>query len=360
MKILFFNANIDYAGASKMMVDVANSLSQKHEVAFLTFRSSEVTQNLSSRVNYVFDPLFKFKFKPIEMLGQIKALKKYLVVNEIDLIIAFLNPSNYMAIMAAFGTKTKVLLSERGDPTLRHKNRRVFRKFIKTMICKADAYVFQSEGACNAYPLHCRSKGEIIVNAIPNVTYPDYNPDNAKNIISVARFETIQKRQDVLVKAFAEFSAKHPEYVLKLVGDGPNENEIKQLVDSMGLGKKVEFLGARKDVLELLSKSTMFVLSSDYEGLPNALLEAMAVGVPSISTDCSPGGARMIIEDGVNGLIVPCGDEKTLSDAMSLLADNEEMRNEFSEKAVYVKEKFNYKKVEAQWMSLVDRLQSNK
>ena len=122
MKIVFFNTNIGYGGASKMLISVANSLSEEHDVTILTYRSAEIRQSLAKKVKVVFDPLYKNRCKPLENIGQIIALRNYLRKNRVDLIVAFLHPSNYMAVLAATGLKTKVLLSERGDPYSRLKN----------------------------------------------------------------------------------------------------------------------------------------------------------------------------------------------------------------------------------------------
>lgn len=357
MKILFINTNIGYGGGSKMLARVANDLAEKHDVTFLVFRNDKINQPLSDKVKVVFDPLFKNKIKPLEILGQIWTLRRYMKRERFDAAIAFLWPSLYMTVLAARGTKTKVLLSERGDPVTRSKTAGWFGRHVQKIIERADAYVFQSDGAANAYPKRCRERGTVIVNALPDVDYPVYAPDEAnKSIVCVARMENRQKRQDVLVDAFAIFCKTRSDYVLRFVGDGEDEDAIKERVKANGIADKVEFLGARKDVLAILAKSTIFALSADYEGLPNALLEAMAVGVPSVSTDCSPGGARMIIDDGVNGLITPCGDPAKLAEALGRLADDAELRRKFSQKATVVKTKFTPEKARVAWLEAVERL----
>lgn len=357
MKILFLNTDIGYGGGEKMLTNVANICAEKHDVTFLTFRNAEIKQPLSDKVKFVFDPLFKNKIKLLEILGQIWALRRYMKRERFDLTVAFLWPSHYMTVLATRGTKTKVLLSERGDPVTRSKSQSWLGKIVQKIVERADAFVFQSDGAANAYPARCRERGTVIVNALPELDYPIYAPDETnKSIVCVARMENRQKRQDVLVDAFAIFCKTRPDYVLRFVGDGPDEDAIKERVKASGIADKVEFCGARKDVLAILAKSTIFALSSDYEGIPNALLEAMAVGVPSVSTDCSPGGARMVIDDGENGLIVPCGDPAKLAEALGRLADDAELRRKFSQNAAVVKTKFAPEKARVAWLEAVERL----
>lgn len=357
MKILFLNTNIGYGGASKMMATVANALSRKHDVSFLTFRSDEVKQELSQDVRHIHNPLYTHKNKIIEVFGQIKTLRRIIKKEKYDVAIAFLHPSHYMLVLSAIGTKTKILLSERADPISRIKNAGLFVKLVERIIQRADAYVFQSKGAMKAYPKRCQKCARVIVNAIPDKALPTHDPySEQKRIVHVARMELIQKRQDVMLSAFAEFHKKHPEYVLQFIGDGPQEDEMKKLAKELGIADYVQFMGERSDVTQFICDASMFVLTSDYEGLPNALLEAMAIGLPCISTDCSPGGARMIIKNGYNGFIVPCQDSKALAEKMAVLAEDGELRRTFSQRAAEVKAKFDGKCIDAQWLKFVEEL----
>lgn len=358
MNVLFLTTNIGYGGASKMISSVANSLCKDHNVKILTFRQSEIKQIFDNKVMIEHNKLYVNRFKPIELIGQIIRLRKYIKVNNIDLIIAFLHPSNFMAVLATMGTRTKVLLSERGDPISRRKNGNFYVHLVERILYKADAYVFQSEGAKKAYPSKCQVKSEIIFNSIPQKIYPQYCPSEEKYILCAARIELVQKRQDVLVEAFNKFLVGHKNYHLYLAGDGPDMNILKNRIDSLGIQDHVNLLGARKDVLDLMAKSTFFVLSSDYEGLPNVLLEAVAVGVPCISTDCSPGGARMIIEDGKNGFIVPCRDSDKLCERMIELADNSDLRMLFSNRIKSVSSKFEEAIVDTKWRDFVNKILS--
>lgn len=339
-----------------MMACVANYLCEDHEVHFLVFRSGEVKQQLDPRVHLEYNTLYKNKIKVFENIGQILSLRKVILEENYDLVVAFLHPAHYMAVLATMGTKTKVLFSERLDPITRSKTHSLFVKVVQRIVEHADVFVFQSDGAMQAYPEKCQKCGRVIVNSIPDKQYPEYCPDENKYVISVGRMELIQKRQDVLLDAFAKFRVDHEEYRLVLVGDGPDEEKIKSMIEKKNLSNCVDCVGARKDVLQLVAHASMFVLSSDYEGIPNALLEAMAIGTPCISTDCSPGGARMIIENGVNGFIVPCDSPIELSEKMTLLADNDEIRNMLTQNSKDKLDIFSEAEVKKQWRELVNSL----
>lgn len=357
MKILFLKAGLGYGGASKMMVDIANALSQNHSVDFLTYRDDKVLQSLDEKIHHIHDPLYKNKIKPFENLGQMYVLHNFLKKSDYDIAIAFLHPSNYMLTLAAKGTKTKVLLSERADPYSRKKNGGLFVHCIEHILHVADGYVFQSEGAKSLYPLRCQKKGVVIVNSIPDhIEKTRYIGERKKTIVHVARMELIQKRQDIMLKAFKIFSKNHPEYTLEFYGDGPDENSIKMMANEIGIADKVEFKGAQKNIIKLINDAGMFVLTSDYEGLPNALLEAEAIGLPCISTDCNPGGARMIIENDYNGFIIPCGDYETLADKMAEIADNKEKSMEFSKNAVHIINKYNPSNIYSEWEKIITEI----
>lgn len=340
-----------------MMVDIANALSQNHSVDFLTYRNDKVLQSLNEKVHHIHNPLYKNKIKPFEKLGQIYMLHKFLKNSDYDIAIAFLLPSNYMLTLAAKGTKTKVLLSERGDPYSRKKNGGLFVHCIEHILHFADGYVFQSDGAKALYPLKCQKKGVVIVNSIPdNVKEAQHIGARKKTIAHVARMEIVQKRQDIMLKAFKIFSQSHPEYTLEFYGDGPDENRVKKMTNEMGITDKVEFKGAQKNILKSICDAGMFILTSDYEGLPNALLEAEAIGLPCISTDCSPGGARMIIENDYNGFIVSCGNYELLADKMTELADDSEKAVKFSKNAINIGDKYNPSNIYPKWEKFITEI----
>jgi len=355
MKLLFLNTNIGYGGASKMMVSVANYLAEKNDVTFLTFRSDAVLQPLSDNVKHVHNPLYQNKNKVLELAGQILALRKYINQEQFDLAIAFLHPSHYMLTLAAKGTDTKVLLSERGDPSRSYKN--PFLKIIFLMLQSADGYVFQTKQASEYYSDKARKKSCVIPNPISNKKIPNpYIGERKKNIVNVARLDLKQKRQDVLIDAFAKMDDRFNEYFLCFYGDGPDEKKIKQYAEDSGVGHRIKFMGVSENVLEDILDYSLFAFSSDFEGIPNALLEAMAIGLPCVSTDCSPGGARLLIQDNENGFIVPCNDPQALSKAMERILGNRELAEKLGKNAVLVKETFAKERIFSMWEDFIMKI----
>ena len=206
MKILFVGTNIGYGGASKMMVAVANHLAQEDDVTFLTFRNSDVLQPLSDNVTHVHKPLYQNKNRFLESVGQICALRKYIIQEKFDVAIAFLPPSSYMLTLAAKGTKTKVVLSERGDPA--HMKKSIALKLVFQLLQMADAYVFQTEGARECYSTKAQKNSCVIPNPIPEkIIPPMWDKERKKILVNVARLDLVQKRHDVLLEGSFPHSA---------------------------------------------------------------------------------------------------------------------------------------------------------
>ena len=130
-----------------------------------------------------------------------------------------------------------------------------------------------------------------------------------------------QKNFPLLIRAFAEFYQRHRDYQLVIYGEGEKRESLEKLIRELHLTGVVSLPGRREDLPEQLCSAAMFVLSSDFEGMPNVLLEAMCMGMPVASTACPSGGPEEIIEDGVNGLLVPVGDQKAMAEAMEKLTD---------------------------------------
>lgn len=162
-----------------------------------------------------------------------------------------------------------------------------------------------------------------------------------------------QKRQDLLIEAFKKLSNEYPEYILEFYGSGEDERAIQELI---GQRKNIKLCGMTRNVAEAIQNAAMFVLTSDYEGIPNALLEAMSIGVPCISTDCSPGGAAMLIENGINGLLVNQGDVVGLYNAMKYYAKNPHIAETMGAKGTEVCDRFSEEIISELWRETVGNL----
>ena len=325
MKLLFLNTNIGYGGASKMIVTIANYFADAgHEVYFLTYRDTECHQTLSKNVCLIQESIEGYSNKLLGFWRTVRFVRHVIQSQMIDVSVAFLSPSQLRLSIAAVGTKTKLVFSQRGDPYYRYSSLfyRIINPIVDYFFSRADGYVFQTNGARDFYSNSIRSRSIVIPNPIDPIVRTKSRVDGIeKRIVSVARLQIWQKRQDLLIEAFKLLGDVSQEYTLDLYGDGQDESRLKSLAEG---NPHIRFMGKISNVGDKIQNAAIFVLSSDFEGIPNSLLEAMSLGIPCISTDCSPGGAAMLIDNRHNGLLVPRGDAEALSNAIRFFIENPE------------------------------------
>ncbi len=334
-----------------MMAGLATDLaSHGHAITFLTSEGFEVLQPLHESITHVEKNMTRIRVKGIKRIDEIIKLYKYIKKNRFDIAVAFLSPQKYMLALACKLTRTKVLLSERGDPRKKIKNHKLLDGILEHATNNADMYVFQTEGARGYYPKKVQKRSVIIPNPVLDRNIPSsFKGGRKKIIVNVARLEIFQKRQDVLIEAFARISLKFPDYKLALYGDGPDEMQLKRMADEQDLTGRVLFMGVSRDIYDNVKDAALFVLSSDYEGIPNALMEAMSVGLPCISTDCSPGGARVLINSGQNGLLVPPGDPDRLAQAMAYMLTHAKEAEGMGDQALRIINEFSKEEIFGRW-----------
>ena len=176
-----------------------------------------------------------------------------------------------------------------------------------------------------------------------------------KKIVTCGRLAK-QKRFDLLIDAFHKVCDEFPEYTLEIYGVGAQQESLQEKINTLGRQERIKLMGRSEDVPNAVKTASLFVLSSDFEGLPNALMEAMALGLPVVSTDCGGGGARALIEDGVDGLIVPCNDADALAEAIRKNLADPEAAKLRGEKAGEKAKGFSTENVVAQWESYIKQI----
>lgn len=288
---------------------------------------------------------------------EIKWLRNYLKQNLDITVIVFLQPSIPMVLLAAQGLPNKVIISERADPN-RLMKKRYGKPFIEKYYTRADAAVFQTEEAKSVYPEAISKKGTVIFNPLKDNLPQPYHGERNKYITTFCRISN-QKNLPLLVEAFSHVHSKHPDYTLRIIGDAPNEEgrevlqAIDQQLDKLNLKESVKLEPFMKNVHEAIIKDAMYVNSSDYEGISNAMLEAMAIGMPVVCTDCPIGGAKATITDGENGLLVPIQNSEALSSAINRVIEDKEFADKLSQNASQIREELSLDKITEKWMQLL-------
>ncbi len=345
-EVLFITGSMGRGGAERVISILTNELVNRGwKVHIATILSGKVGYDL----NPVIDLIDLSNEKMNQLLDtprMIRAIRK--VVKEIkpDAVISFMLTINIVTWLAAMGLNIRFIPSERNDPSTGRS------KLKHWLSCRAYANsyrtVFQTERAKSYFPKSVQQKGVIIPNPVKVDEF--YIPTGNHKIVSVGRLE-LQKNKKLLIEAFYDVYKNHSEYSLHIYGEGTQEGELRQLIGKLGLDDKVFMHGNVNDVHKQISDAEIFVLSSDYEGLSNALLEAMMMGLPCVTTDCA--GATDAVENGVDGIIVPIRDRKKLAAAMEKLISDENMRNQFSQKAIEHSKKFSVDNVVNQWEDII-------
>lgn len=374
MEIVFVVSALHGGGAERVVSLLANGFAKRgDDVTILMIAGRECEYKIEKNVRL----LSIGKASKGNLLTQLKRLinlRDFIKERPNARIIAFSTTINMFSIISCIGLKNHLSVSERNDPE------RFNHKRIRDLIYRAGAFngvsfLFQTPDAKDYFSF---SKA-IIKNSkiVPNpVVIKEFHTEELKikddakesekkesdekesgktesyrtklpaekKIVAAGRLEP-QKNYPLLLRAFAEFKKKNPDYELVIYGKGKLLEALKDKAAELKIDNSVRFMGFSPNWLEESLNARMFVLSSDYEGMPNVLMEAMAAGIACISTDCPCGGPGMLIKNEESGLLVPVGDEAALGSAMDKIAKSDELRKKLSENAMAVKEEYSLEKI---------------
>lgn len=351
MRVTFVIPSMSGGGAERVISILANELTKRGmEISILMTAGNECTYELDPAIE-VIQMGERTGGSMRKRLSRLYKMRGYLKTHRNDILVAFEPDAAFWCSIAKAGLHIPMISSERNDPASFGNSRAR-----KIAYERSEQIVFQTEEAREFFSARIRKKGWVIPNPIgENLPLP-YTGKRKKTVVCVGRFEK-QKNHGALLKAFAAFVGRYPDYTLHLYGKGSLEESLRELATRLNIEGKVIFEGFKNNVLNEIRDAGMFVLSSDYEGISNSLLEAMAIGVPVISTDCPCGGSRLCIEDGVNGYLVPVDDVPSLSAAMARMAADEEAAARMGRKAIGIRNIFSVDHIVSQWTKLLNELE---
>ncbi len=280
---------------------------------------------------------------------KIKKIRDRIKESSPDAVLIMCTPLCTYAVPALAGLNIPFAVSERNDPT-HFAGNKLSIKIARTLMKEASGFVFQTNDAKAFYDKALHGKGTVIPNPLVNEYLPEvFSGKREKRIAAVGRLH-MQKNHEMLIKAFAEVHKIYPEYYLDIYGEGSQKEKLKQLCYKLNIDNFVLFHGNVPDVLEKIRNSAMYVMTSDFEGMPNALIEAMAVGLPCISTDCPCGGPKDLIENGVNGILTKVGDINETIRAIKFFIGNPDTAEIFGRTAANVRKKLDSKIIGERWL----------
>lgn len=351
-KVLLVNSSLTAGGSERVMAQLANGFADKgiDTTMLLTSEIETEVYEINSNVR-----LIRFKYrtqnKVIRVVRRVKLLRELFKNEKYDTIISFLHKINLTVIISALGLKQHIIVSERNNPMAR-KHSAIWFKIENYFYAKVETVVFQTDTVRKMYAGQIQRIGVVIPNPV-NETLPVSDFDQREKVIIAAGRFVQQKNFPLLLRAFSRLHISFPEFKLVLCGTGPLEGELKALCKELNIENAVEFTGFVSDLAARMNKSYLYVSSSDYEGISNAMLEAMAIGLPCICTDCPVGGAAMSIEDGHNGILIPVGDENALVNAFELVLTDEQFARHLSENALEIRKKYASNTIVDRWLELI-------
>lgn len=290
-------------------------------------------------------------------LRRLQRLRQEIKASQPDIVLSFTDQANVLTLAGSLGLRIPVVVCERTDPRYHDIGsiwawlRRLLYPQAAALVVQTDGLRGWAEGILKNHAVH------VIPNAAPASVVRhngglDLKP-TGRTIVTLGRF-TLEKGFDILLKAFARCARKHSDWSLVMLGDGEERGRLEALAVELGIKDRVNMPGRVKDPFGILCGADLFILSSRYEGFPNALLEAMACGLAVISTDC-PSGPREIIRDGVDGVLVLPDNVDALAAAMDRLMANQTERQRLGGRAIEVVERFSTEKIMKMWDELLTR-----
>ena len=351
-KILFVVPSFSNGGAERVVSVLASSLAEKNiETHCIVYYKAKNEYDYSSKIKiHYLAGDGEESYKILGMKKKVSMLRRMILRIEPTYIIPFLPQVGFHVFMATLGRRYKIIQTVRNNPRTDPKT--TFERAIRNLMVVFSWRSFVQNNEQFAYfPRFIQKKLVIIPNPISDTFFKSnhvYN-DEVKEIISLGRLSE-QKNFELLIKVAEEINKKYPNIHFSIYGDGPLKKKLQEIISKNDLDEVVSLKGRTNNSSEALNNSDVFVLSSNYEGMPNALLEAMAIGLPCISTDC-PTGPADIISNGVNGILVPVNDQDALIVALEQYISSEKKLSEYGNRArEYVQKRYSSDVIAAKFL----------
>ena len=286
-----------------------------------------------------------------------KQIGAYIWLNRESVMIPFGISCYRSSLYVAKKFRCPIIYAEKNAPEVEFPPDVVDKTVIAKELAKANGVVCQTQAGREFFG--DLLKNAVVINNPIKADLPErYEGERRKTIVNFCRISK-QKNLPLLFEAAVEFHKEYPEYIFEIYGNTVEtyEEELRDeyinLIDSLGASTYIKLLPPSKKVHTLIRDCAMFVSTSDFEGLSNSMIEAMAIGLPCICTDCLGGGAREVIQDGVNGLLVPMNDPTALCSAMKKMVQEPALAEMCSKKATEINQDLALDSIAKKWMEFI-------
>ena len=354
MKLTFVTATLTSGGSERVMSIVANKMQERgYEVEIVCLNDQIVFYPINEGI----------MITHVEVEAGTKSLpkklwwfRKHIQKTQPDVVIAFMVSVYTVTLLALMGIGIPVISSVRNDPAYSNLRKKITRKLL---LPRSAHVVVQTQQIKKFFNKSIQNMTTVIYNPVNEKVFKLQPTKKENRIISVGRLYP-QKDQKTMIEAFAKVSEHHPDWKLVIYGEGPERKALEKMIQDprFKIQDKVLLPGRSENIIDELNKSKIFCLSSVYEGMSNALVEAICVGLPIVTTKVS--GTEELIKNGENGFIVNIGDKESMAKALTKIIEDENLQNQFAEKNKAQAIKFETNTIVNQWEQVILKVKSEK
>ena len=347
--IVFVTPTLNGGGAERVAVELSRYfVSRGRSFTFLLTKQADTDYQIPAGVG-VIRPSVGQRTGPLQ---QAKAIRSMMKEDPSRVFISFLADQNVLTLFAGIGLPNRVFVSVRNIPEADLGGSRPL-QFLRDLLYRRSAgVVFQTREQMGHFPRAIAECGTTIPNPLRD-DLPQPWRGARRNVVATSGRLVPQKNHPMTIEAFSRFLVKHPGFRLEVYGKGPLEQELRSFAAKLGVADSVDFFGFCDDATKRICSASAYVMSSDFEGLSNSMIESLAMGVPTACTRCAGGGAEQTIVDGVNGLLVDRGDVAGMADAMARLVDDEETSAALSVRALSLRDSLSLDAIGSMWAELM-------
>ncbi|MBD5546111.1 MAG: glycosyltransferase family 4 protein [Lachnospiraceae bacterium] len=339
-------------GAERVLVNLADYFAGKgYLVTMVTQYQKEDEYPLNEKVKRVISDITKEETTGSRIINFVRRFRKLRNIwksEKPDLILSFIGKNNMMAILTSRFLNIPVAVSVRAEPAMEYYN--AWMRFMaRHLFAKTAGVILQTRQCFAFFPKKVRDKAVILKNPVSSSFFRErYEGEREKTIVAVGRIDE-NKNHEMLIKAFTGIAEEFPEYKLIIYGEGDCREKLMKMAEELGYADRILLPGSIDHVSDAIYKTRVFVLPSNSEGVPNTLIEAMLMGLTVVSTNCPCGGPADLIEDGVNGILIPVGDVELLTEKLQYLINNLQIADVMGAKAMQTADIYQPEKVYGAW-----------
>lgn len=363
--IAFYIGSLHKGGAERVFVNLAEFfLGEGYRVTMVTqyrYPAEEeyVLPEGAKRVLSDLAPEEIHNSRVVNFFRRVNKLHKIWKAEQPDLVLSCIGKNNFMTVVTTMCTGTKPVVSVVGEAKEEYPNK-VMRTLANFLFPHAAGIILQTERSKYFFHRKVQKTAVILPNPLnPDFIKPRYEGEREKRIVSVGRLDA-NKNHEMMIRAFAALKDKYSDYTLTIYGEGELRGFLRGLAGQLGVGDRIFLPGVIPNVAAQIERAALFVLTSYSEGVSNALIEALATGLPVISTDVPSGGTTELMRDGENGLIIPTGDMQALEWAMDRLLGDPAYAGRLGREAAKIQERLAPERVNRLWQEYFERIMSER